>query len=86
LVLGLHVFDALEALVRALELLFAAADFVVKLCFVLSKLFQSFLHFIHLTGLSIDNVSDAFFDISLLGIRIKITANSIEEVKSFIAG
>lgn len=86
LVLGLDVFNTLETLIGTFELLLTATNLVVKLSLVLSQLFQSFLHFVHLTGLSIDNVSDALFDVSLLRISIQVAANSIEEVEGFVAG
>lgn len=75
LVLGLYVLDSLQTFVCAFELLLSTLDFVQEFGLVLAKLFNRFLHLVHLLGLGVDDVSDAFFDVLLLSVGVQVTGN-----------
>ena len=85
LILGLHVLDTLQALVHSLKLLSTPLDLVEQLCLILTQLFHRVLHLIHLARLSINNAPDAFFNVLLLSISVKISADGVKELECLVA-
>lgn len=85
LVFGLNILNAFETLICSLKLLLTSTNFVLELGLVLSQLLKGILHFTHFTGLGVDDIADAFFDVGLFGVCVQIAANCIEEVKSFVS-
>jgi hypothetical protein len=75
LVLGLDILNSLQTFVCTFKLLLSTLDFVQEFGLVLAKLFNRFLHLVHLLGLGIDDVSDALFDVLLLSVGVQVTGN-----------
>ena len=71
----LDILNTLKALVGAFELDTASLDRVLKDGLVTAEGLNSFLHLFHLACLCVDNVSDAFFNVLLLSILIKVAAD-----------
>lgn len=85
LVLGLDVLDTLEALLSSLEFDLPSLDLVVELALILTELLHSVLHLLHLSCLLVNDVTDALLDVLLLSISIKVSADTVKELKSFVS-
>lgn len=66
LVFRFHVFKTLGALLSSFQFLASSANLVLKFGFVLTELLHSVFHLVHLASLSINDVTDALFNVLLL--------------------
>jgi hypothetical protein len=85
LVFGLNVLNALESLFCTLILLLPTLDFIVKFSFIQPQLLNCIIHLSHLSGLSIDNISNALLNISLFGVRVEVARDRVEELECLIS-
>jgi len=83
--LWLDILDSLEALIGAFELDASPLDGVLQDSFVTAQRLHSLLHFFHLACLSVDDVSDTFFNVLLLRVLVQIATDGVEELERLVA-
>ena len=66
LVFRFHVFKTLGALLSSFQFLASSTNLVLELGFVLTQLLHSVFHLVHLARLSVDDVTNALFNVLLL--------------------
>ena len=79
LVFRFHIFQTLGALLSSFQFLASSANLVLKFGFILAELLHSVLHLVHLTRLSIDNVTNALFNVLLLRVLVEVAADRIQK-------
>ena len=84
LVLRLDILDALEALLRSLKFLLSSLELVQEATLIELEVLDSVLHFSLLLSLIIDDVPDALLDVDLLGVRIEVPRDRVEELQSLV--
>ena len=84
LILRLHILDSLQSFFGSFDFLLSSLQLVEQLSLVQSELFHRFFHLGHLFGLVSNDVADAFFDVDLLGVSVKVSRNRVQELKSLV--
>lgn len=50
----------------------------------MTELLDGFLHLVHLTGLSVYDVSNTFFNVLLLSVGVEVTGDRVQKFESFL--
>ena len=83
--LRLDVLNSFEAFICAFQFNSSPLNSILEDGLVTSERLDRLLHLLHFARLRINNVPYALFDVLLLCILVQITADRVEELKSFVA-
>lgn len=79
LIFWFHVFKSLGALLSSFQFLASSANFVLEFGLVLTKLLHCVFHLVHLASLSINDVTNALFNVLLLRVLVQVAADGIQK-------
>ena len=77
LIFWLNIFNTLQSFFSTLQLLLSSTKFVHELTFIEFQLLNGIIHFSHLPGLVINDISNTFLNINLFSICVQVSWNRI---------